>query len=395
MRILAIETSCDETATAIVHGTGSIENPVFSLISQEVFSQADLHTLYGGVLPNLARREHGQKIIPLVTTTIEKVKSTPIESTEITLEHIKHILLREPEVYDAIISNGLYLLKPEIDAIAVTQGPGLEPALWVGINTARALALLWNIPLIPTNHMEGHIISPLLKAPGSPEVQSVAFPAIALLISGGHTELVLTPSWGLYTTIGRTRDDALGEAFDKVARLLSLPYPGGALVSKLAKEARSEGAVPQEHGVHLPRPMIHSKDFDFSFSGIKTAVLYLIRDLTKTGELTDTQKKAIACEFENAVSEVITSKTKAACIAHSAKSLIVGGGVIANDVIRERLETLGTELGITVLLPTRDLSTDNAPMIAMAGYIRALEDRIITPNAILETVVKAEGNLSY
>jgi N6-L-threonylcarbamoyladenine synthase len=395
MHILAIETSCDETATAIVEAIGSIEHPAFSLISQEVFSQADLHSLYGGVLPNLARREHGEKVIPLIVNTIHKLETIPIESAEKTLEHVTHILNREPDVYEAIIENKLHTKKPNIDAIAVTQGPGLEPALWVGINTARALALLWNVPLIPTNHMEGHIISPLLAAPGSPEVQTVAFPAIALLISGGHTELVLTPSWGLYTTIGRTRDDALGEAFDKVARLLSLPYPGGALVSKLAAEARSEGIIPKDHTIILPRPMIHSKDFDFSFSGIKTAVLYLIRDLAKSGELTDIQKKAIALEFENAVAEVITSKTKAACIAHTAQTLIVGGGVIANEIIRSSLENLGIDLGISVLLPTRELSTDNAPMIAMAGYIRALQDRTIAPKAILETTIKAEGNLSY
>lgn len=281
MRILSIETSCDETAVSVIEAEGSIQNPSYTVISSSLFSQSDMHALYGGVLPNLARRAHAEKIIPLVVQTLEKANALHTE-TQVAVENSQHenklheveaILEKEPVVFDSVQMYELETRIPAIDAVAVTEGPGLEPALWVGISTARALAHLWNKPLIPTNHMEGHILSPLITKQPAP----VTFPALAVLISGGHTELVHVHSFGSYHIIGKTRDDAIGEAFDKVARLLDLPYPGGPQVSALAQAARDEHIIPKNHGITLPRPMIQSKDMDFSFSGLKTAV-YILYD---------------------------------------------------------------------------------------------------------------------
>lgn len=287
---------------------------------------------------------------------------------------------------DMLLTLANRIEKPAIDLISVTAGPGLEPALWVGINFALALGELWNIPVMPANHMEGHILSPLFRS-----MQKIAFPAIALLISGGHTELVLVKSWTDYRVIGQTRDDAVGEAFDKVARLLSLPYPGGPQISKLAAEARAANVRTAAETAHttprftLPRPMIKSDDYDFSFSGIKTSVLYTLKKLPK---ITDEDKKEMALEFENAVTEVLVAKTKKALDSEEIKTLIIGGGVIANTFIREAFKKLVTEFpGTQLLIPDLDLSTDNAVMIAIAGYFDFLSGK--KP----QTEIKAEGNL--
>jgi N6-L-threonylcarbamoyladenine synthase len=267
--------------------------------------------------------------------------------------------------------------KPDIDAIAVTTGPGLEPALWVGINFAKALGIAWNIPVYPVNHMEGHILSVLTQTN-----EPVQFPALSLLISGGHTELVLMNDWQSRQVIGETKDDAIGEAFDKVARILSLPYPGGPEISKLAKKAREENITSP---LPLPRPMLRSGDYSFSFSGLKTAVLYGVQ---KMGTLTDNDKLGLAREFEDAVTEVIITKTQKAIDEFIPKTLIIGGGVVANTHIRESFEKLIAQYGnITLLLPETTLATDNSVMIAIAGYLNILSGK----QSDLE--FKAQGNL--
>jgi N6-L-threonylcarbamoyladenine synthase len=276
---------------------------------------------------------------------------------------------------------------PEIDLIAVTVGPGLEPALWVGISVARALALAWNKPIVGVNHMEGHIISPLLHGVALESEQAVTFPAVSLLVSGGHTELHAVESWTKYKMLGATRDDAAGEAFDKVARMLGLPYPGGPEISKLAllgREAQNASTIT------FPRPMIHSKDFDFSFSGLKTAVLYTVRDLPNG--LNEELKQEIAKEFENAVVDVLTTKTLSAVEEIGAQTIIVGGGVAANKHLRSELTKRAKEKfgDIAVLFPEKELATDNAVMIAMAGYL----DYIKNGSTGSDTdKLKAQGNL--
>ncbi|MFH0804276.1 MAG: tRNA (adenosine(37)-N6)-threonylcarbamoyltransferase complex transferase subunit TsaD, partial [Candidatus Zambryskibacteria bacterium] len=249
--------------------------------------------------------------------------------------------------------------------------------LWVGITFAEELGKKWNIPVIGANHMEGHITSVLF---GDTKIK---FPALALLISGGHTELVFLKNWNEKEKIGETQDDAVGEAFDKVARMLGLPYPGGPEISRLASQARESGIANQEF--RFPRPMIHSKDFNFSFSGLKTAVLYYIK---KIGTLGEKEKMEIAREFEDAVTETLISKTKRAIDEYSPKTLIIGGGVIANKALRENLLKLKENYQeMEVLIPEKFLTTDNATMIAAAGFIEYLR------NGKREGKLKAQGNL--
>jgi N6-L-threonylcarbamoyladenine synthase len=273
MVILGIETSCDETALCLLETRGSGDDFEYRILANVVHSQIDIHKEYGGVFPALAKREH--------------IKNLPV--------------LFEKVLKDAGIEEN------KIEMIAVTEGPGLEPALWTGILFAKELAAKLDVPIVPVNHMEGHIVSTLLTSSVPSEhftrVKRLKSPSLALLISGGHTELIEVRELGSYALLGRTRDDAVGEAFDKVARLLSLPYPGGPEISKLAEEALKE-KTPQT--ITLPRPMIHSKDLDFSFSGIKTHVLYTLQKI----ELTEAVKKELAREFEDAITDVLISKTK-------------------------------------------------------------------------------------
>jgi N6-L-threonylcarbamoyladenine synthase len=391
VKILGIETSCDETAVCVVEAKGGFEKPTFHVLGDALYSQAKTHAEYGGVFPSLAKREHAKNLGPLLEkalkdaglfhnlTRLADSAPSPHGRGEETLQKI---LEREPGLFEATKKILDSIEKPDIDYIAVTMGPGLEPALWVGINFARALGIAWNIPVIPANHMEGHIISPLLSKEGMPKA-GVAFPALALLISGGHTELVLIKNWLKYEVIGQTRDDAVGEAFDKVARLLSLPYPGGPEISKLAEEARIAHTTPQ---VKLPRPMLHTDDFDFSFSGIKTSVLYSIK---KIPEVTEKNKKEFALEFENAVTEVLVAKTRKAIEQFSIKTLILGGGVIANTHIRKSFQKLVEEYPETnLLIPDISHSTDNAVMIAAAGYLNILA------GAKHSDMITAQGNLA-
>jgi N6-L-threonylcarbamoyladenine synthase len=295
------------------------------------------------------------------------------------------LLEREKEMLEAmkVLFEGIQ--KPAIDAIAVTEGPGLEPALWVGINAALALSTIWNIPIYPINHMEGHIVAGLLSlTEGIYEIQEVDLPACALLISGGHTEIVHVPKLRSYKVIGATKDDAVGEAFDKVARMLSLPYPGGPEISRLADIARKEGVIVSEE-LRLPRPMLHSGDLHFSFSGLKTAVLVRVKKYTELDEKT---KKMIALEFENAVTDVLITKVKQAMYETRAQSIIVGGGVSANSHIRFALKHLADTEQVSLFIPNRNLSTDNGLMIASTGLLH------IANNESPKTKLKANGSWS-
>lgn len=352
MVILGIETSCDETALCILETRGYGENFEYKIRGNIVHSQIELHKEYGGVYPALAKREH-IKNLPILFEQIKK--ETGID-------------------------------EKDIEAIAVTQGPGLEPALWTGIAFAEDFGKLHSVPIIPINHMEGHIVSTLLfdSKPHQDfkKLKPFELPAMAVLISGGHTEIVHIEALGAYKVLGRTRDDAVGEAFDKVARMLGLPYPGGVQISALAEEARTEN-LPKT--ITLPRPMIHSKDLDFSFAGLKTSVLYLLQS---TEKVTDEIKKEIAREFEDAVTEVIISKTRTALESSGYKMLIIGGGVIANKHIREAFEKLASTFNIPLYLPASGLSGDNALMIALAGAL-ATTGKTKGPSGI-----KARGNLS-
>jgi N6-L-threonylcarbamoyladenine synthase len=356
-----------------------------------VHSQAALHSPYGGVFPTLAKREHEKNLVPLLAQILIQWKNTPTKTDRTLIQkeaYEQHISAFKQEYAgqnaDLVESfaGALFLAeKPPIDAIAVTEGPGLEPALWTGIVFAQMLSTLWDIPILPINHMEGHVVGSLLPSDLTndswQQLKPLHAPALAFLISGGHTELVKveahsSPTHSLprlsYEIIGQTKDDAVGEAFDKVARLLSLPYPGGPHISKLAAEARTENILPT---VKLPRPMIQSKDLNFSFSGLKTAVLYAVRDAEKisspSGTLTDQFKKGLAREFEDSIVETLDAKLRKALDDTGAQTIIIGGGVSANTLLRERFEKTATEYGVSLYLPSSHISGDNALMIALAG----------------------------
>lgn len=351
MRILSIETSCDETAIALLQIEGTSNSPQIKTIANGLYSQAKLHEEFGGVFPTLAKREH-QKNLPILLDKVLKDAGEPED-------------------------------KPNIDFIAVTTGPGLEPALWTGITFAKELGERWEKRVVPVNHMEGHIWSVLLQGE---ESRGVSLPGIALLVSGGHTELVSIKGFGEYEILGQTVDDAVGEAYDKVARMLDLPYPGGPKISKLANEARIENIVPE---FSFPRPMKQSGDLRFSFSGLKTAVLYKVKSL---GEMDEETKKQVALAFEEAVMDVLYTKSKMALERYpDTKSFIVAGGVAANQKLRETIESLKKEFSdLEVIFPTQSLSTDNAIMIGLAAFIE------VTKNpSLLESTQElvASGNL--
>ncbi len=393
MKILAIETSCDETAISIIEAKGGLKNSQFKIIADTMISQINLHKKYGGVFPALAKREHTKNLLPILKTTLKKaglISKFNFEISKKTQKKVKKVMEREPELASKLIKFINQNKKPKIDAIAVTQGPGLEPALWTGLNFAKVLALLWNKPFIPVNHMEGHLVASLLNK--NQKTNAIKFPALGLLLSGGHTELVFIKNWMNYKTIGQTRDDAVGEAYDKVARMLGLPYPGGPQISALAESikniSKQQNKKNTTDNFKLPRPMINTDDFDFSFSGLKTAVLYTIKKIKK---ITPTVKKEISKEFEEAVVDVLMSKTKKALKKYKVKTLILGGGVTANKKIREDFKKLEKELKIKVLIPNPKHSTDNAVMIAVAGYFRYLNGKILDPDKTGR--IKANGNL--
>ena len=428
MIILGIETSCDETALALLetrgHGAPAGRRIECRVISSLVHSQADLHSPYGGVFPSLAKREHGKNLVPLLHKLLteaereEALKSTtsarpsrrvsfspthgnrhsdiergsapkasseplPVPLEDILEQFRAEVAPQNPELFESFAAaDFLKDAPPMIDKIAVTEGPGLEPTLWVGINFARMLAALWKAPIVPVDHMEGHIVGSLL----APEAMDGAWhglheapmPAVALLIIGGHTELVEVRKIGDYKVIGKTRDDAVGEAFDKAARLIGLPYPGGPHIEELSQLARAENLEPP---VKLPRPMVNSGNLDFSFSGLKTAVLYAVRAAPKDrgGVLSDEWKKGLAREFEQAVVETLEAKLRSAVEKTGARSIIVGGGVSANRSLQENFKKIAAENGIPLFLPTQHVSGDNALMIALAG---AMHDETRAPGKI-------------
>ena len=389
MRILAIETSCDETAISVVEATGDFPKASYTILGDALHSQVDLHQAYGGVFPTMAKREHTKRIVPLVTQALKEAGIAEAGATTLTTETntaLADILVREPNLYEEVQKFFSAYQKPDIDLIAVTTGPGLEPALWVGINFAKALATAWQLPLAPIDHMEGHILASLYDVVEDDQLATVQFPALALLISGGHTELVLMSNWGHYEKIGQTVDDAVGEAFDKVARMLGLPYPGGPAISKLAQAARQQELPPYKND--LPRPMLKSNDLNFSFSGLKTAVLYSIGEAT----LSDTDKMALARDFEDAVTEVLVQKTSRAAATHNCQTVIVGGGVSANSHIKQSLQLhfLTEHPNCELYFPKPGLSTDNAIMIALAGHAHHAD----ASNAAAARFFTADGNKS-
>jgi len=364
MKILSIETSCDETGISIIEAKKSGKNVSFKVLANSLNSQIKIHAPFGGVFPALAKREHTKNLPILFEKTLKKARFK-IE---------------------------------KIDLITVTSGPGLEPALWTGIVFAKEISKKNKIPLMPVNHMEGHILSvfakdkktfsiPLIKD----EQAKIKFPILSLLVSGGHTELVLMKDWMKYQIIGETLDDAAGEAFDKVARMLELTYPGGPEISRLAKLQRKiiKNSIPE---FKLPRPMIYTKNFDFSFSGLKTAVLYLIRDLTKENPnvlKNEKIKMQIAIEFENAVVETLIYKTKKAIEKYNVKTVIVAGGVSANKYLKKEMTKL-TKNKQKLFFPSKNMSTDNSIMIGIAGYFRFLNKK---QKGVKHHKIKAEGGL--
>ena len=391
MRVLGIETSCDETAVSLIEAQGTFESGFsYTTLGNALISQAHLHAQYGGVFPNVAKREHQRNLVPLLKVCLEEAKALPAGSTSIAGD-VDTLVSREPDMLAALKPFLESVGRPDIDAIAVTHGPGLEPALWVGINFAKALSQVWNIPLVPVNHMEGHIVLSATAGQEGNKYQvagikknSIKMPLLSLLISGGHTELVLSRMWLQYELLGQTRDDAVGEAFDKVARLMDLPYPGGPEISRLAKTVRENPSFSSS--VSLPRPMIDSDNYDFSFSGLKTAV----RRLTEGKEMTDAFKTEVAYEFENACADVLVAKTMRAIEEFGVQTVLVGGGVSANTHIRASLADAikNYGYGTKLLIPPTELATDNALMIALAGYFRAERKEF----AELDSVI-ARGNL--
>ncbi len=384
MRILAIETSCDETAVAYIEATGDEKSASFTVLGNGLLSQIDIHKEYGGVFPAVAKREHARNLVAVLDSALGASRGGRTEVRRETIEELSALLSREEGLAEALMAYLETHGKPELDAIAVTHGPGLAPALWVGVNFAKALSLTWDVPLVGINHMEGHLLSALAVRESDTKlsIRDTKLPVLALLISGGHTELVLMKAWGEYELVGRTRDDAVGEAYDKVARMLSLPYPGGPEISRLAEAARSEALAT---ALSLPRPMLESKDYDFSFAGLKTAVLYLLKGAP------DTDPKQVALEFENAVAEVLAKKASRAIDATGAASMCIGGGVSANAHIRREFERLVEEShpGVTLSIPHASLTGDNALMIAIAGFYRVLWKEFVDPETLI-----ADGNLS-
>jgi len=315
MLILGIETSCDETGLALLDSEAG-------LLAHALHSQVDMHMAYGGVVPELASRDHIRRVLPLL---------------------------------DAVLADAGRTLD-DVDAIAVTTGPGLAGALLVGASIGHALGYALGKPVLDVHHLEGHLLSPLLAQPVP------RFPFVALLVSGGHTQLLAVRGWGQYQLLGETLDDAAGEAFDKTAQLLGLGYPGGPAVSRAADFGTPDG-------IRLPRPMLHSNDLAFSFSGLKTAVLTAVK--REGGSNVCEQARAdIARGFVDAIVDVLTAKALRALEQTGLDTLVVAGGVGANRQLRERLERETAARQATVFFPPVNLCTDNGAMIALAGLAR-------------------------
>jgi len=364
MIILGIESTCDETGVAIVEWDPSQDSGL-KVLANVIASSVELHKKYSGVVPEVAAREQVRVIIPVVNEALTRA-------------------------FGSIRSNNSYKFGCQIDAIAVAHGPGLVGSLLIGVETAKALALVWNKPLIPINHLMGHVYANWLQPVGS--IESVAgsknkktknyklrtpdFPLVALVVSGGHTDLILMTDHNKYRWLGGTLDDAAGEAFDKVARILGLGYPGGPEIERAAQQLTTDNgpALPagRQLTFKLPRPLINSNDFDFSFSGLKTAVVNLVGSKHLRGErsshLGGGRLARIAHEFQQAVCDILVTKTLRAAKKYQVESIVVGGGVAANQRLRSLLTVNGSRLGIPVFFPEKNLSTDNGAMIAAAAF---------------------------
>lgn len=314
--ILGIESSCDETAAALVKYQGGR----FKILSNVVSSQIEIHKKYGGVVPEIAARNHLINIIPVVDEALTKAKIKP----------------------------------KQIDKIAVTTGPGLITSLLVGVETAKNLAYLWQKPIYSINHLKAHLYANLLQN------KAIKYPTIALIVSGGHTELILMKDKKSLKKIGQTVDDAAGEAFDKVAKLLNLGYPGGPIVSKLAKKGNSKA-------FDFPRPMIRDDNFNFSFSGLKTSVLYTMKKIPTLKAKSHQLKADICASFQQAAVDVLVAKTIKAAKHYKAKTIMLSGGVAANKLLRETLRLKAISYNLGFLVPDFNLCTDNATMIAAAA----------------------------
>ena len=332
VHILSIETSCDETSFAI----GTVKNGCFKLLTNTISSQIKIHQKFGGVVPNLSAREHLKNFKPLLDKTLAQAK-IPLE---------------------------------KIDCFSVAPGPGLIPALLVGVSIAKTLAFYQQKPLIPIHHLEGHTYAAWLKKNGELR-DNIAFPALVLIVSGGHTQLMLMEDHLKYEILGRTLDDAVGEAFDKVARILELGYPGGPLIEKLAQKGNPEK-------FQLPRPMINSDDLNFSFSGLKTAVLYLTKEYSDNKKIVPSAD--VAASFEQAVVDTLMTKTQKAINTYNPQSLILAGGVAANKKIREAFIEIAKKQSETekdstcqplkAYIPELEFCGDNAAMQLPAVFFR-------------------------
>ncbi len=360
MKILAIETSCDDTGIAILE-IKSNKTPNFKVLSNIVSSQIEIHKKYGGVFPMMAKREHQNNLVPVLMQALKQAKllnsnvQTPIINQK--LKTVEKVLEKESNLYQFVKEFLEKYEKPNIDIIAITNGPGLEPCLWVGVNFAKALSYFWDIPVIPINHIEAHILVNFL------ENKTIKFPAISLVVSGGHTQLILVKGIGKYEIIGETRDDAAGECFDKAARILNLGYPGGPIISKIASQIK-------EGSIKLPRPMMHTKDYNFSFSGLKTAVLYKIKDTKPEIVKSERFIQEMCFAVQDAICDVLIKKTINAAKYYRSHTIILGGGVSANQELRKQLkEKIERDIPDTnYIIPDSSLSTDNALMIAVTGY---------------------------
>jgi N6-L-threonylcarbamoyladenine synthase len=327
MLVLGLETSCDETGVAL-YDTGD------GLLSHALHSQVDIHVEYGGVVPELASRDHVRKTLPLV----EKVLADAGREAA------------------------------DIGGVAYTAGPGLAGALMVGASLARALAWGWGVPALGVHHMEGHLLAPML------EEESPQFPFVALLVSGGHTQLVRVDGIGRYRLLGESLDDAAGEAFDKVAKMLGLPYPGGPHIARLAAEGHARE-------FDFPRPMVNRPGLDFSFSGLKTFTLNTIADCRGEGELSEQDRRDIARAFEEAVVDTLVIKCRRALREEMLHTLVIAGGVSANRNLRASLKAALAKENARVFYPAPEFCTDNGAMIAYAGAQRLLAGQVDAPDA--------------
>ena len=391
MIILGIETSCDETAAAVVR----VENEKIEVLSNIVSSQINLHKKYGGVVPEVAAREHVLNILPVVNEALKKA-GIKRENLFLTKPHPNPLLIKERGYKKEEAGK-------KIDLIAVTTGPGLITSLLVGTETAKTLSYVWKIPAIGINHIEGHIYANFI-APLTRRDSGVQFPIIILTVSGGHTMLILMKGHGQYEILGETRDDAAGEAFDKAAKILGIGYPGGPIISKYAGKFIKSKINPPVGGQKskkippspfikggLPRPMIDSPNYDFSFSGLKTALLYQVqKDKKWRGKIPE-----YCHEFQQAVIDVLIKKTIKAAKKLGVKTIMLSGGVAANIELRKQFKIpVKKELADTIFfVPELKYTTDNAAMIAAAGYFRAINNPKILKDKNSWQKLKVDCNL--